>query len=137
MKSLSYLVLTLSISIQTNAAGTVELGKYSAVDADTKTTQVSFVLHANGTVNFDIKTPDFSMPAPGCVGKYAVDGNEFSANLKCPTFLLPQASVKIDITNITPEGLRSENGVEVDVVVDALGDEPVKFLLKKNDSKRK
>ncbi len=114
-------------------AAQVELGKYRAVDKDTKTIVATFELRANGTVNFSVKTPDFTMPAPGCEGKYTVKGDTFLADLKCPTELLPEASVSINIANVTPAGLRSANGVEVPVIIDALGDEPTAFLLKKAD----
>lgn len=114
-------------------AGQVELGKYRAVDKDTKTIEATFELRANGTVNFSVKTPDFTMPAPGCEGKYAVKGAAFTADLKCPTELLPEASVSIDISTVTPEGLRSKDGVEVPVAIDALGSDSTIFLLKKAD----
>ncbi|MGZ3691327.1 MAG: hypothetical protein ACXVAX_07475 [Pseudobdellovibrio sp.] len=114
-------------------AGQVEIGKYRAVDKDTKTIVATFELRANGTVNFSVKTPDFTMPAPGCEGKYTVNGNTFQSDLKCPTELLPEANVTIDVSNVTPAGLRSANGVEVPVVIDALGSDPTVFLLKKND----
>lgn len=131
MKSL-LLSLVLVLSTQVNASQ-VELGKYKAIDVDTKTVQASLELRANGTVNFKVKTPDFTMPEPGCEGKYTVKGNEFAAQMKCPTELLPQANVKIDITNVTPESVRTEKGAEVNVLIDALGDDAVKFLLKKAD----
>lgn len=128
------LSLLLVVSVQVNAANAkVELGKYRAVDSDTKTVISTFTLRADGTVNFNVTTPDFTMPAPGCEGKYKVVENEFTADLICPTDLLPKASVKIDITNVNPQSLRTENGVEVNVIIDALGDEPAKFLLKKDD----
>ena len=131
MKSL---LLSLAVLVSTSAfAAQVELGKYRAVDSDTKTIVANFELRANGTVNFTVKTPDFTMPAPGCEGTYKVQGNNFLADLKCPTDLLPEASVKIDIGNVTPQNLRSEPGVEVGVVIDALGEEPNKFMLKKAD----
>ena len=131
MKSV-LLGLVLLVSTQL-FAGQVEIGKYRAVDKDTKTVVATFELRANGTVNFSVKTPDFTMPAPGCEGKYTVVGDVFKADLKCPTELLPEASVTINIANVTPAGLRSANGVEVPVVIDALGDDPQVFLLKKND----
>lgn len=131
MKSLLMSVL-LFVSAQVNAAQ-VELGNYRAIDSETKTIISTFVLRADGTVNFHVTTPDFTMPEPGCDGTYKVVGNEFSADMTCPTDLLPEVGVIIDITNVTPESLRTENGVEVDVVINALGDEPIKFLLKKND----
>jgi hypothetical protein len=133
MKSL---LLSLVLLASTSAfSATAELGKYTAVDKDTKSIVASFELRANGTVNFTVKTPDFTMPAPGCEGTYKVQGNSFLADIKCPTDMLPEASVKIDITNVTPENLRSANGVEVAVVIDALGEEANIFILKKADGK--
>lgn len=131
MKSL-FLTLILAATVQVNAA-TVEMGKYKAIDVDTRTVDASFILREDGTVNFNVTTPDFTMPAPGCDGKYTVVGNEFRADMTCPTDLLPEVSVRIDITNVNPDSIRSENGAEVAVIIDALGDEPTQFLLKKND----
>lgn len=125
-------VLLTTVAVKVQAAD-VEIGKYKAVDADSKTIQASFELKSDNTLTFNVKTPDFTMPAPGCTGKYTVKGNEFSAELKCPTQLLPQASVKIDITNVTTQSLRSSAGAEVMVQIDALGGEKTKFLLKKAD----
>lgn len=130
MKSL-ILSLVLVISAQANAAQ-VELGKYRAVDADTKTTTADFVLKADGTSTIAIKTPDLPKPIV-CEGKYKVVANELAADVKCKSALLPQANVKIDITNVNPQSVRTENGAEVNVIIDALGDEAVKFLLKKAD----
>ena len=131
MKSL---LLSLVLLASTSAfSATAELGKYRAVDKDTKSIVASFELRANGTVNFKVKTPDFTMPEPGCEGTWKVQGNNFLADLKCPTDMLPEASVKIDITNVTKDNLRSESGVEVGVTIDALGEEPNTFILKKAD----
>ena len=130
MKSL-LLTLMLVVASQANAAQ-VELGKYRAVDADTKSIVATFELKAGGTVDFQVKSPDIS-PAIVCSGKYTVTGNEFATDLTCKSEILPKASVKIDISNVTAQSVRSEKGAEVNVVIDALGDEAVKYLLKKND----
>lgn len=128
------LVLSLLLvgAVQAKAA-TVELGKYSAVDAETKTIVASFELKAGGSLTFSVKTTDGSVPQTNCTGNYSVAGNQFAADLKCQSQLLPTASVKIDISNITPQNIRSANGAEVNVVIDALGTDPTKFLLKKAD----
>lgn len=131
MKSL-ILSFLLAAAMKANAAQ-VEMGKYRAIDIDTKTVDATFVLRPDGTVNFNVTTPDFTMPAPGCDGMYTVVGNELRADMTCPTDLLPEVSVRIDITNVNPESIRSELGAEVAVIIDALGDESTKFLLKKND----
>ena len=111
----------------------VEIGKYTALDVDTKTVHANFELRANGTVNFKVVTPDYSIPEPGCEGEYKVKGFEVTAHLTCPTDLMPEANVKIDITNVNSHTLRTPLGAEVQVVIDVLGDEPSKFLLKKVD----
>lgn len=131
MKSL-ILALTMFVG-STVFAGQVELGKYRAVDADTKTIIADLELRANGTANLMITTPDFKMPAPGCEGKYKIQGNKFSADVKCPTDLLPEASVTIDVTNVNPQSVRSPEGARVDVIIDALGEEATTFMLKKRD----
>ena len=123
------LLLTILSAVTINVqAATVELGKYRAVDAATRSTVASFELKANGTVNFQVRSPEFEVT---CSGKYAVRGNEFSTNLACDSFLLPEASVKIDISTVSAESVRSVKGAEVNVIIDALGDEPVKYHLKK------
>ena len=125
------LTLMLVVATQVNAAQ-VELGKYRAVDADTKSIVASFELKADGTVEFQVKSPDIS-PGIACSGKYTVNGNEFATALTCKSELLPKANVKIDISNVTAQAIRSEKGAEVSVIIDALGDEAIKYLLKKND----
>ena len=126
MKALLLTILS-AVTINVHAA-TVELGKYRAVDAATKSTVASFELKANGTVTFHVRSPEFEV---SCSGKYAVRGNEFSTNLECDSLLLPEAAIKIDISTVNAQSIRSEKGAEVNVVIDALGDEPVKYLLKK------
>ena len=128
MRSL-ILTLVLVVSSQVNAA-TAELGKYRAVDAETNSIVATFELKANGTVDFQVKSPDIS-PAITCSGKYTVNGNEFATALTCSSQILPKANVKIDISNVTAQSIRSPKGAEVNVIIDALGDEPVKYLLKK------
>lgn len=131
MKALFFSVVVIFIA-QVHAAD-VEIGKYKAIDVDTKKIQAALELRANGSVNFNVKTPDFIMPEPGCEGKYKVKGHELSADVKCPSDLLPRANVTIDITDVNAQSLRSESGVKVDVYIDALGNEAIKFLIKKAD----
>lgn len=130
MKSL-VLALMLVVSSQAFAA-TVELGKYRAVDAETKSVVATFELKANGTVDFQVKSPDIT-PAITCTGKYKINGNEFSTSLVCQSQILPAVNVKIDISNVNAQSIRSAKGAEINVIIDALGDEAVKYLLKKND----
>jgi hypothetical protein len=129
MKSL---VLSLLLVVSAQAMAAVELGKYRAVDADTKSITADLLLRADGTSSITINTPDLPRPIP-CEGKYKVESKILSADVKCKSDLLSEASVKIDITNVTPEGLRSATGVKVNVIIDALGDDPTAFILKKND----
>ena len=65
----------LVVAAQTHAA-TVELGKYRAIDADTKSVVATFELKADGTVDFQVKSPDIS-PAIVCSGKYTVTGSGY------------------------------------------------------------
>ncbi len=131
MKSL-VISLFLAAAFQVNAAQ-VEMGKYKAIDVDTRSVDASFELFADGSVIFNVTTPDFTMPAPGCKGKYTVVENKFKADMTCPTDLLPEVSVDIDISNVNPQSIRTPEGALVPVIIDALGDEPTMFLLKKND----
>jgi hypothetical protein len=62
-----------------------------------------------------------------------IQGNKFTANVKCPTDILPEASVTIDVTNVNPQSVRTPEGARVDVIIDALGQEATTFLLKKKD----
>jgi|GEM_PF-4336792 len=133
MKSLIVaLVLALSAQVQAAQAVQVELGKYRAIDADTKSITADLVLRANGTTAITINTPELPKPIP-CEGKYTVVANELVADVKCKSALLSEANVKIDITNVNPQSVRSENGAKVNVIIDAFGDEAIKFLLKKAD----
>lgn len=109
----------------------VESGSYTAVDLETGTIKSALLLRADHTVNFKVETPDFTMPEPGCEGKYVVQGNLLTADMTCPMDFLSEVQVRIDITNVTPEAVRSAAGVNVDVVIDALGEDPYKFNLKK------
>lgn len=126
------LVLSLLLAVSTQAMAAVELGKYRAIDADTKTITADLNLKADGTATITINTPDLPKPIP-CEGKYKIEAKMLSADVKCKSDLLAEASVKIDITNVTPDSVRTEKGAEVAVIIDALGDDAIKFLLKKND----
>ena len=109
----------------------VEPGTYSAVDVETKTIVATLEIRADNTLNFKVSAPDFTMPEPGCEGKWAVQENTFASDLACPLDFLSQVSVQIDITNVTPEAVRSAEGVNVEVVIDALGADAFLFNLKK------
>lgn len=111
----------------------VETGLYKAVDVDTKTVDCTLLIRPDQTVNFKVKTEDFSMPEPGCEGKYQVVGALLVADMTCPMEGLETLNVKIDITNVTPETVRSENGAAVKVQLDAFGPDAYDFSLKKID----
>ena len=132
MKALA-LALVFVSSFSFAADHVIEFGTYKAIDADSGTIDSTLVVRADGTVNFKVKTPDFEMPEPGCEGTYTVKGEIFSADMKCPFDGLEQINVNIDITNVTPENIRSEKGAEVNVVIDALGSDPYKFYLRKTE----
>jgi hypothetical protein len=115
---------------------TIEAGLYNAVDVETGTINAQLVIHPNGTLNFKVNSPDFEMPEPGCDGTYAVSGNSFTSNLTCPIAILPEVSVNIDITAVTPQTVRSAEGALVPVVIDALGTDATIFRLKIVTSKK-
>jgi hypothetical protein len=131
MKSL-VLALAMFVSSQVFAA-TVELGKYHAVDKDTQSVAADFELKAGGALTLKISAQGTVI---NCTGTYAVAGNDFKSDVKCDNDAVPSASVIIDISKVTPEGLRSAAGVEVPVKIpDLLGDDPAIFILKKADAK--
>ena len=128
MKKIFLSVLFIS---QLGLAKDIELGSYTAVDVETGTVVSTILLRADKTVNYTVSTPDFAMPEPGCEGTYTVVENKLTAELTCPLSFLPNVRVEIDITDVTPETVRSESGVVVPVVIDAFGTEPTPFILKK------
>jgi hypothetical protein len=129
MKSL---LLTLIVAFSTQAFAAVELGKYIAKDKEEGTTVAKFELRADKSVTFSVSNP--SLPTPiSCTGKWEATDKSFSAALNCDSELLPEAAVTIDISNVTAAGLRSASGVQVGVVIDALGEEAQQFMLKKAD----
>ena len=132
MKKLLLVCLSLSLSSAFAAPSVkaVEAGLYNAIDVETGTIKAQLVINPNGTLNFKVNTPDFEMPDPGCDGTYSVNGNSFTSNLTCPIAILPEVSVNIDITAVTPQSVRSAEGALVPVVIDALGTDATMFRLK-------
>lgn len=125
------LVLIASTLISSQVfAGTVELGKYLAVPKDFPTVLADLeLLEGNqATVKIDAEGTIIN-----CTGTYNAVENELNAHANCDHPSAPEINVSIDITNVTPEGLRSEEGVEVPVKFDLLGEDPVLFILKKVD----
>lgn len=128
---LASLVLSVLSTAAFAAPKVVETGSYSAVDVETKTILASLEIRPDNTLNFKVKTPDFAMPEPGCEGTWTVEENMFLSDLQCPLDFLSQVSVQIDIKDVTPENVRSAAGVNVEVVIDALGSDSFLFNLKK------
>jgi hypothetical protein len=127
-------IITLFLSFAAFAAPkTIETGLYKAVDVETGDINATLLIREDKTLNFTVKTSDFTMPDPGCEGKYLIEENLFLSDLNCPLDSLSQISVSIDITDVTPESVRSEKGVNVDVKIDALGEDAFKFVLHKVD----
>ena len=130
MKSL-FAIITLITSLSFAADKIVEPGIYTATDVETSTIVATLNMRANKTVNLMLAAPDFEMPAEGCDGTYEVTGNIMAAQMICPIEGFEKMDVTIDITPVTPESVRSQNGVVVDVIFGAFGDEPAKFVLRK------
>lgn len=124
-----FLMITMWASL--GFAATVEPGLYSAVDVETKSIIATLAVRADMSANMILKAPDFTMPDPGCEGTYAVANNILTSDMKCPVQGLEKVHVTINIADVTAESVRSPQGVIVDVVIDALGNESYKFVLKK------
>lgn len=127
MKSL---LVILSLISSTAFAVKMVPGHYQGWDVDTQTVMADLVLNADQTLIFNLTTPDFTTPAPGCTGKYAEVGNDVTSDVTCPMDFLPTANVRMDVTSVTEAGLLSANGVAVPVYVDALGTDPIIFNMK-------
>ena len=128
MKILILLFYSL-ISTQLFAA-TVELGKYLAIPKDLPTVSATIELLADNKATVFI---DSEGTIVNCTGTFTVIDNKLNAHADCDHPDAPKINVIIDITNVTPEGLRSEAGVEVPVIFDLLGDDTYLFTLKKVD----
>ncbi|MBY0554883.1 hypothetical protein K2P97_10170 [bacterium] len=122
------LLMSMLISAQVFAATPVELGKYLAVPKDFPTVLSVLELFADKTATVHIDADGIII---NCTGIFAQAGNELTADAQCDHPDASEISVIIDISNVTPEGLRSEAGVEVPVKFNLLGDESVPFILKK------
>ena len=111
-------------------AATVELGKYTAYPVDFPTAVATIVLNADQSSDVHI---DVEGTIVNCEGTFQVESNTMNAHVYCDHPEAPEVNVSIDFTNVTPENLRSESGVEVPAKFDLLGDESVMFNLKKAD----
>ena len=112
----------------------IEFGFYKAIDVDTGEVTAKMDIRPDGTLNFNFSAPDFEMPAEGCNGQYKVVENKFISDLECPILFFSNVHVEIDITNVNPESIRSEQGAIVPVTIDLVGDEPINFKLFKVNS---
>lgn len=130
MKSF-FAIISLITSLSFAADKVVEPGIYSATDVESSTIVATLNMRANKTVNLVIAAPDFEMPAEGCEGIYNVSENIMLAHMVCPIEGFEKMDVTIDIAPVTPESVRSQKGVVVDVTFAAFGDEPSKFVLRK------
>lgn len=124
--------LLVILSLISSSAFAVKMapGHYQGWDTETQTVMADLVLNADQTLIFNLTTPDFATPAPGCTGSYAEVGNDVTSDVVCPMDFLPTASVRMDVTAVTEAGLLSDEGVEVPVFVDALGTDPIIFKMK-------
>lgn len=107
-------------------------GTYQATDVDSGTIIATILVRADQTLNFTVKTPDFTMPEPGCEGKYTINAEHMlSADLVCPIDFLPNVHVDIDLKDVNEENIQTTPGVAVGVVLDIVGPEPIAFYLQK------
>ena len=130
MKALLVLLSLVSSIAFAQATPKMEPGHYQGVDKDSGTLNADLILNPDQTLFFMLTSPDFETPAPGCTGIYQEVGNDILSDVTCPMDFLPTAQVRLDITNVTKESVRSSAGAEVAVYVDALGSDPIVFLLK-------
>ncbi len=128
MKFLFSLTL-MFISTQLFAAN-VEMGKYTAVPKDYPTAIAIIEIKADGTAGVNIDADGIII---NCAGTYNVEENTLNSHVNCDHPQVPEVNVSIDFTNVTPENLRSEEGVIVLATFDLLGEDPVEFILKKAD----
>ncbi len=127
MKALALALLFVS-SLSFAADHIVEAGTYKAVDVESGMLEASLVVRADKTASFGLSTPDGINLA--CEGTYTVMGEIFIADMKCPMEGLEQIQVKIDITTVTPESIRSEKGAIVGVTLEVVGPDAFQFYLK-------
>ena len=111
-------------------AANVELGKYTAYPKDFPEAVALIALNADLTATLEVELDGLVVR---CAGTYNVEGDTMAAHVFCDHEQVPEVNVRIDYSNVTPEGLRSEEGVEVSAQFDLLGDETVLFVLKKAD----
>ena len=128
MKSLFSLFI-LFASTQLFAAN-IELGKYVAVPKDYQAASALLDFKTDGTATATITAENLLV---NCAGSFAVDGNTLSSHVNCDHPQVPEVNMSVDMSNVTPENVRSEEGVEVPAKFDLMGDDPILFILKKAD----
>lgn len=133
MKRMISLFGFLILSMSQAFAGHIESGLYFAQDLEGGEIKAQIQLNEDKTVNFRIATTDYIMPAPGCQGNYIINENLLSATMICPDAGVDPINVVLDITNVTPEAVRSPEGARVDVTIDLISKDPMPFTVKKID----
>lgn len=123
-------LMTALLMIGSQAFANVELGKYRAVDANGGSVRANLHLKAGNAATMDVVT---SFGTVNCSGRYTVRSPRLTAAVTCNSRLIRQTNVSIDITNVNARSIRSARGAEVDIVIDALGTNSRRFLLKKAD----
>lgn len=121
-------VLCLVVGVQ--ASPKMEFGHYIGVDSESGVLEADLVLSSNYTLVLKLKSPDFEVPEPGCTGSYIELGNELLSQVSCPLDFLPTAALRLDIAKVNASTVRSADGAEVLVYVDALGQDPIPFKMK-------
>lgn len=129
MKKLLFALLFSSVTALA-ANKEVEPGFYEAIDAEKGEINVQMQINDDNTASVSIVNKSPFKPDIDCSGTWTVEENMFFSALDCDHFLVPYIEVSIDITNVTPETIRSEQGAEVNVLLDILGPDPRLFMLK-------
>ena len=111
-------------------AANVEMGKYTAfpIDYPTAIASIELIPEDKAVVSIDIDGMLVS-----CEGTFKIEETWMAAHVFCDHDMAPEVNVAIDFSNVTPEGLRSEEGVVVSAKFDLMGDEEILFNLKKAD----
>lgn len=109
----------------------VEPGFYEAVDADKGDINVQMQVNEDHSAAVSIVNKSPFKPDINCEGQWTVQESMFQSALDCDHFLVPYIEVNIDITNVNPESVRSEQGAQVLVQLDIMGPDPRLFILKK------
>lgn len=129
MTKFLFSIIVMFFSTQVYAT-TVELGKYLAVPKDYPTASALIDLKADESA---VVVIDIDGTIVNCTGTYSTLENILNSHVYCDHPQVPEVVVTIDMTDVTPENLRSESGVEVPAKFDLLGEDWFIFILKKAD----